>query len=185
MVSSVDPKVSLPAVGIGTTLPARVTRSPGTLEESATQRSAQVFVDSLPAEARGRIGRPPRENLERDQFDGASRSQEQRSERAPSQIENSPEAFAEIGDSAQEAYATPLHVGNFTLLQAQLSASELGENTGGLSRTQHSAYHDRYVSAGAQRGGEAAVREAQLRRDELQEKTIVVPPVLTALNMNA
>ncbi|SCA55619.1 hypothetical protein MTBPR1_110058 [Candidatus Terasakiella magnetica] len=186
VVSVVDPKVSLP-VGIVRTPQTRVQNTaPGTSSDSI-QRSAQAFVEQLPPEVRERVGQQPqpRDTYRRNRFDEALRSEEQAAVQAKG-LEGQASAKLAQATPTEPTYSAPIITADLTLLQAQLAA--LDETTSGnasLSRTQHGAYHDAYVSAGAQPGGQTAALEAQLKREELENKTHIVPPVLTSLNTRA
>ena len=180
--STVNPNLPV-AQGLGTIPATRLKSSVGQIGES-TQRAAQDFVNNLPSSVRERIGQPPREDFRRNNF--TSLDEEQADEKnvfdAASVLND---ASGPISDTIDEpAYSAPVFAANLTLLQAQLSQAD-NENDGvkSFSAAQVEQFFGAYINAGAQPGGENAAFEAQLRREEQEQKTYIVPPILTSINL--
>lgn len=181
MVLAVESKVYVPPSVIKT--PARFQKSAGSLGDSL-ETVARAFVDSLPKDVRDRVGQAPRDAQKRDDSDRSQRSNQD----APTQkIQSSYSGNVFSPELDQEpAYSSPSLNPGAALLQVQLSSDEQRHS----DRTSPSelalqARNQAYISSGAQPGGEAAAFAAAIERDELANTVLIVPPVITSVNLLA
>ena len=155
----------------------------------STQRAAQNFVQTLPSDVREQLNQVHRDNQKKNNFSNAQKS-------TPDNQTQSVSANEAAGENARTAsqpqnqrpagYSLSGLAPSSTLFQAQLSAQQNPYTArDGLPPRQHETYHDAYLSAGAQPGGRTAALEAALVREELSQKTLIVPPVLTQVNFSA
>ncbi|MDV7339664.1 hypothetical protein RYZ26_08675 [Terasakiella sp. A23] len=185
MALSVDAKVYGPLAVPKTPAP-RTPSRPASAEGESTQRAAQAFVETLPPEVRERLAQAGRDGQKRDQFDNAQGSSDDLlSRNVDSDTGFDRPAFNPNAADQEPVYTAPILTPAATLLQAQLSDQEYAGSDAGLTSQQYEAYHDAYLSAGAQPGGRASALEAALVREEQAQKTLIVPPVLTQVNFVA
>ncbi len=184
MAIGVESRVStLPSVQ--RTLPVRPHRIAGSVEDSA-QKNAQAFIDTLPSDVRDRVGQLFRDPKKRERFDQPERtSDDQPATRKATRDTGERGNVIEV-DFQQPIYTQPILTPSAVLLQVQFADSE--QTNGGqerLSLKEHEAFHAAYLSAGAQPGGRAEALAAQIAREEQAQKTLIVSPVPTSVNLSA
>jgi len=186
VVSSVDPKALVPVGGVARTPQVRPRSDVAqTGDSTSTDRSAQTFLERLPSDVRERIGQTAQEGHRRTHYNRGDLDNDNSSARIDAE-DSRKESTSSLRSDYQSSYSAPLHTSNLALLQAQLEIDEEADNANVMMHSaQHETYHNAYVNAGAQPGGESAALEATSRREELENKTLIVPPVLTTVNFIA
>ena len=160
----------------------RTQRSVGQQQSDSAQNNAQAFINTLPATVRDQIGSSFQDRAPQNQFGNAQNTQTQslRQRNLQGQIFNN-QTFSRSQNSEQRTYSAPIFSANAALIQAQSFAQdETAQQT--LTSFQREEFFGAYVTAGAQPGGEKAVREAQIRQQERDNKLFIVPPVITSVN---
>jgi hypothetical protein len=148
-------------------------------------RNAQSFIDTLPADVRDRIGQLTKNPKKRDQFDQPERADEDAAERKVSRATQRTDNVIHA-DFRQPIYTQPILTPNAALLQVQFAEQDSFHSfSSPRSQKEYETFHAAYVNAGAQPGGRAAALAAQIARDELAQTTLIVPPVLTSVNLSA
>jgi len=179
VVLPVETKVYVPPSVIKT--PARPQRYAG-LQGDSPEAAVRSFVDTLPKDVRERIGQARRDPEKGGTFDRGGRSDKDGS---LSKIQDKPRSNTFSPELiGARAYSSPSLNPGAVLLQVQLS-SESFERTG-PTKISELALENRnkaYISAGGQKGGEAAAFAASVARDELSKRVQIVAPILTSVNL--
>lgn len=182
VVLAIDSK-ALPPLGPVQTQPTRPSSETRGSEGESAQRAAANFLERLAPDVRERLGRSSKEAFNRPDFDEFDQGAQKTEERQGVQQN----AAQTVSPSSQaRAYSAPLFTANLVLLQSQpLVASDAGNEGLAVSSRQRERVLKSYHDAGAQPGGESAAFEAAIRRRELEQKTLIVPPVITTVNFTA
>jgi hypothetical protein len=155
----------------------------GTSSDS-TRNAAQSFINSLPLDIQERVTRPNRDQQKENGFDQAEKTKDDAVRLEPEQP--SPQKATQYQNTASNAqlFTAPISVNSASLFQVQLQASATAGDTP-LSAQHYTRSHNAYLSAGAQPGGEAAARQSALAREEQANRILIVPPIITTVNLNA
>ncbi|NVK17181.1 MAG: hypothetical protein HWE30_00645 [Methylocystaceae bacterium] len=155
----------------------------------STQRAAQAFVQTLPSDVREQLNQVQRDNQKKNTFSDAQKTAQDNQAETVDLNEATNEARTSVDQQTQPQSPTGYTLSGLapssTLFQVQLTAQEGETRTKEPSAYQRETYHNAYLSAGAQPGGHTAALEAALIREELAQKTLIVPPVLTQVNFSA
>lgn len=182
MALSVDLKVYTPPSVVQRPSTRPQQNAVGTTTDS-TRNAAQDFINSLPLDIRERVARPNRDPQKQNDFDQAEKTKDEsvRVERDQPSTQNT--TLRQNSTATAQIFTAPISVNSASLFQVQLQASATAGDTP-ISSQHYTKSHNAYLSAGAQPGGEAAARQSALARDEQANKVLIVPPVITTVNLN-
>ncbi|NVJ91268.1 MAG: hypothetical protein HWE34_06405 [Methylocystaceae bacterium] len=183
MALSVDLKVYTPPSVVQRPSTRPQQNAVGTSTDS-TRNAAQSFIDSLPLDIQERVTRPNRDRQKQNDFDQAEKAKDEAVRIEPDQPSTQKATQYQNSAPTAQLFTAPISVNSANLLQVQLQASATTRDTP-LNALHYSRSHSAYLSAGAQPGGEASARQAALAREEQANRILVVPPVITTINLNA
>ncbi len=183
MALSVDVKVYTPPSVVQRPSTRPQQNAVGTSTDSA-RNAAQSFIDSLPLDIQERVARPNRDRQKENGFDQAEKVKDEavRVEQEQPGTQTATQYLNTASDA--QLFTAPISVNSANLFQVQLQASATAGDTP-LTNLHYTRSHNAYLSAGAQPGGEASARQAALAREEQANRILVVPPIITTVNLNA